>query len=37
MSETLLEVLGTLKLESKKGKSPGASRTGRRVGLVPEA
>jgi hypothetical protein len=37
MSATLLQVLGTLKLESKKGKSPGAARTGRRVGLVPEA
>ena len=37
MSETLVDVIQTLKLESKKGKTPGSGRGARRVGLTPEA
>jgi len=37
MDAVLRAVLGTLKEQSQRGKSPGQSRTGRRVGVAPEA
>jgi ATP-dependent 26S proteasome regulatory subunit len=37
MSDTLMSVLATLKEQAQKGRNPGQSRNGRRVGLIPEA
>jgi hypothetical protein len=37
MDGVLRSVLATLKEQSQRGKSPGQSRSGRRVGLAPEA
>jgi hypothetical protein len=37
MADVLDHVLVTLKEQAQKGRSPGSSKSGRRVGLIPEA
>lgn len=37
MGDAVAQVLGALKEQAHRGKSPGSSKSGRRVGLIPEA